>query len=138
MQNEKRLFQRVPINLCGHLTSPQGSPAGNTAVDVLDVSLQGVRIVIPASATTILTAESVTLAFQANEDSPMISLTGTISHQLPSSENQQHIEAGISITHIDVEGLALLRRLLLLNSGQQDMDAGELEALVDKITNALQ
>ena len=39
--------------------------------------------------------------------------------------------------HISVDDLGLLRRLLLLNSGQDDLDATELETLVDKITASL-
>lgn len=133
MQNEKRNFQRIGINVSGQMVTSQCAP---TRVVVLDVSLQGVRIIAPADVLTTPAAESVQLSFKANEDSPAITLTGKVTHFKPDGTSD-HVEAGIKITHIPVDDLGALRRLLLLNSGQQDLDAVELEALVDKITAAL-
>ena len=44
---------------------------------------------------------------------------------------------GMQLTHIPLEDLGALRRLLLLNSGEQDMDTNELMILLDRIADAL-
>ena len=134
MQSEKRLFQRVAINLSGTLiTNTETIP-----VEVLDVSLRGVRIMVSNADRPQLNSGSVRLSFQANEDSPAIQLTGTISHLMLTRDPAGLYEAGVKITHIDIEDLALLRRLLLLNSGQADMDATELGNLVARIIEGLE
>jgi hypothetical protein len=134
MQQEKRHFQRVGIYLSGQLIT---GPGDILPVEVVDVSLQGLRVTWLSSAAKAPPTGSVELSFKANEDSPPIILSGEIIRHSPSLQEENLTEAGIRITYLSVDDLALLRRLLLLNSGQDDLDATELESLVDKITAAL-
>ncbi|MEC9262834.1 MAG: PilZ domain-containing protein [Pseudomonadota bacterium] len=134
MQQEKRHFQRVGIHLSGQLITGQGV---TIEVEVVDVSLQGLRVARLPAGVNLPAADKVGLNFKANEDSPPISLSGEIIRLDPVSDNSESIDAGLRITHISVDDLGLLRRLLLLNSGQDDLDATELETLVDKITASL-
>lgn len=134
MQQEKRHFQRVGIHLSGQLITGQGA---TIEVEVVDVSLQGLRVARLPAGVNLPAADKVGLNFKANEDSPPISLSGEIIRLDPASDNSESIDAGLRITHISVDDLGLLRRLLLLNSGEDDLDATELETLVDKITASL-
>jgi|TARA_Y100001968_G_scaffold283466_1_gene282126 hypothetical protein len=134
MQQEKRHFQRVGIHLSGQLITGQGV---TLEVEVVDVSLQGLRIARLPAGIRLPAADKVGLQFKANEDSPPISLSGEIIRLDQAADNNESSEAGLRITHIPVDDLGLLRRLLLLNSGQDDLDATELETLVDKITASL-
>lgn len=131
MIQEKRHFQRVGIYMSGQLTTDQGE---SMDVEVLDLSLQGVRVNLQSEIPDFPASHNVVLSFQANEDSPPITLTGIITRQIQSPES---LQAGIKITHIAVDDLGALRRFLLFNSGQADLDDAELEALVNKITAAL-
>ena len=134
MQQEKRHFQRVGIHLSGQLITGQGDAI---EVEVVDVSLQGLRVARLPAGILLPAADEVRLIFKANEDSPPISLSGEIIRVDQAPDNNESSEAGLRITHISVDDLGLLRRLLLLNSGQDDLDATELETLVDKITASL-
>ena len=134
MQQEKRHFQRVGIHLSGQLVTAQGDAF---EVEVVDVSLQGLRIARLPAGVNLPANDKVGLNFKANEDSPPISLSGEIIRLEHAPDNRESSEAGLRIMHISVDDLGLLRRLLLLNSGQDDLDATELETLVDKITASL-
>ena len=134
MQQEKRHFQRVGIHLSGQLITGQGVAI---PVEVVDVSLQGLRVARLPAGVNLPAADKVGLNFKANEDSPPISLSGEIIRLEHAPDNRESSEAGLRIMHISVDDLGLLRRLLLLNSGQDDLDATELETLVDKITASL-
>jgi hypothetical protein len=134
MQQEKRHFQRVGIHLSGQLITGQGVAI---PVEVVDVSLQGLRVARLPAGVNLPAADKVGLNFKANEDSPAISLSGEIIRLGQTPDNSESGEAGLRITHISVDDLGLLRRLLLLNSGQDDLDATELETLVDKIAASL-
>tara|TARA_B100000519_G_scaffold45286_1_gene36102 strand:+ start:515 stop:928 length:414 start_codon:yes stop_codon:yes gene_type:complete len=134
MQQEKRHFQRVGIHLSGQLITGQGDAI---EVEVVDVSLHGLRVARLPAGVNLPAADKVGLNFKANEDSPPISLSGEIIRLEHAPDNSESSEAGLRITHISVDDLGLLRRLLLLNSGQDDLDATELETLVDKITASL-
>ncbi|MBR9790820.1 MAG: PilZ domain-containing protein [Gammaproteobacteria bacterium] len=134
MQQEKRHFQRVGIHLSGQLITLEGV---SIEVEVVDVSLQGLRVAGLPAGLNLPAADKVGLNFKANEDSPPISLSGEIIRLEQAPNNSESSEAGLRITHISVDDLGLLRRLLLLNSGQDDLDANELESLVDKITASL-
>ena len=134
MQQEKRHFQRVGIHLSGQLITGQGVAI---PVEVVDVSLQGLRIARLPAGVNLPASDKVGLNFKANEDSPPISLSGEIIRLEHAPDNRESSEAGLRIMHISVDDLGLLRRLLLLNSGQDDLDATELETLVDKITASL-
>ncbi|MDG6098132.1 PilZ domain-containing protein [Alteromonas sp. ZYF713] len=134
MQQEKRHFQRVGIHLSGQLITVEGV---TIEVEVVDVSLQGLRVAGLPAGLNLPAAYKVGLNFKANEDSPPISLSGEIIRLEQAPNNSESSEAGLRITHISVDDLGLLRRLLLLNSGQDDLDANELESLVDKITASL-
>ena len=134
MQQEKRHFQRVGIHLSGQLITGQGDAI---EVEVVDVSLHGLRVARLPAGVNLPAADKVGLNFKANEDSPPISLSGEIIRLEHAPDNRESSEAGLRIMHISVDDLGLLRRLLLLNSGQDDLDATELETLVDKITASL-
>lgn len=131
MHSEKRHFKRIAIQLPGLL-----EVAGRTSsVNVVDVSIQGVRIEhtndIPASNSIVC------LSFKTSDDSPEITLHGKITHQSAQTEHLEpgQTESGIQLTHISVDDLGNLRRLLLLNSGEQDLDSKELDALLEHISS---
>ena len=75
MQQEKRHFQRVGIHLSGQLITGQGVAI---PVEVVDVSLQGLRVARLPAGVNLPAADKVGLNFKANEDSPAISLSGEI------------------------------------------------------------
>ncbi|MDC8832763.1 PilZ domain-containing protein [Alteromonas gilva] len=131
MSQEKRQFQRIAINLPGDLVI-----AGETVTtQVQDLSLQGMRVRLPA--TTSSQNQPVTLTFKANAESPVITVRGSITNITPLADDTDFAIAGIQLTHISVEDMSQLRRLLQLNSGQQDLDSLELSALLEQIWKAL-
>ncbi len=127
MSHEKRHFQRIAINLPGDLVIN-----GETVTaQVQDLSIQGMRVRLPA--TTPPLNQPVTLTFKANAESPVITVKGTITHVNSVTDDASYALAGLRLTHISVEDMSQLRRLLLLNSGQQDLDSDELSVLLKQI-----
>lgn len=136
MSSEKRVFQRIQINLQGSLTIDGVA----VPITVLDLSLKGMRIALPAKVLSRINSP-INLLMQANEDSPQISVVVALAHYTEASETMHEIEsnvtAGFTLIHIDVESMTNLRRLLLLNSGAKEVEASELNALLDSIYRSL-
>lgn len=131
-ESEKRKFQRIAINLTGDLLI-----SGQLVkVDVLDLSLKGVRIKVPAYINH--HEEQVTLSFRANGDSPEISITGKFTHHYTPSQGKVTQEAGMRISHIALDDLSMLRRMLLLNGENEHLDMTELAVLLDQLSIASQ
>ncbi|NVK54607.1 MAG: PilZ domain-containing protein [Alteromonadaceae bacterium] len=130
MSQEKRQFQRIAINLPGELVFN-----GETvSTQVQDLSIQGMRVRLPATPRS--ANQAVTLTFKANAESPLITVKGNMTNISSLPDDGESVIAGIQLTHISVEDMSQLRRLLLLNSGQQDLDTNELSALLDQIAKA--
>ncbi len=133
MSEEKRQFQRLPINMHGQLNIAEHT----YTVQVLDLSLQGVRVRLDNDMSLDI-SQPLTLTIQANEDSPEMTLFGQITHvQHDTGDTAATTVLGMQLTHISLDDLATLRRVLLLNSGEQDMDTHELMILLDRIAEAL-
>ena len=133
MSKEKRQFQRLAIDMNGLLNIAEHT----FEVRVLDLSLQGVRVRVDSNSALDI-SQPLTLTIQANADSPTITLFGQITHVQHEAERTPAATVlGIQLTHIPLEDLGALRRLLLLNSGEQDMDTNELMILLDRIADAL-
>ncbi len=131
MSHEKRQFQRIAINLPGDL-SINGAVVN---AQVQDLSIQGMRVRLPASIQPM--EQAVTLTFKANAESPVVTVSGTMTNISSIPDDSEFAIAGIKLTHISIEDMSQLRRLLLLNSGQQDLDSNELAALLEQITESI-
>lgn len=115
-QHEKRAFQRiqfeVPVSLC------QGERCWES--EVVDISLKGILIRDEANM-QLDTAKPVEINLALSEDAG-IHMTALWSH----SHNGSH---GFRWTHVDIESMIHLRRLLELNSGDPDLLERELGKL---------
>lgn len=133
MSTEKRQFQRLAINMNGLLNIADEV----FDVQVLDLSLQGVRVRLNNDMSLDI-SHPLTLTIQPNEDSPVITLFGQITHvQHEAVSTPAATVLGMKLTHIPLDDLSALRRVLLLNSGEQDMDTHELMIMLDRIADSL-
>ncbi|MCW8093001.1 PilZ domain-containing protein [Alteromonas sp. ASW11-130] len=128
---DKRQFQRIPMGVPGRLSHQQVS----IPVEVVDISLQGLRIRVNESTVEALPFDShepYIIEFQPNADSPAI----TVHLQQLYRFNHPRIEdtlIGCKVDHIDVEDLAALRRLIQLNCGNEKLSEHDLNALIEGI-----
>jgi len=129
--SDKRQFTRIPLAVAGHLAH------NGKRIDVVicDVSLQGVRLTANEDALAELPFDShdpYTATFRANEDSPVITL---IIEQLyrQNDSRKDTVSLGCKVAQMDVESISALRRLILLNSQDADLEEKELNALIDAV-----
>jgi hypothetical protein len=116
--NERRRFQRVAFAATTQLL------AGDEgwSCQLVDISLKGALIELPAAATLEQNAE-VALVLQL-DDSVAIRMYAQIAHR-----NGDRV--GLRCTRIDSESLTHLRRLLELNLGDPQLAERELSQLAD-------
>ena len=128
---DKRQFQRVPLNVNGKLAHNDNS----IDVVVSDVSLQGIKLQATETALSNLPFDShepYVATFQANEDSPVITLS--ISQLYRHADSRQElVSLGCKVERMDVESISALRRLILLNSDDASIEEKDLNALVNAV-----
>ena len=133
---DKRQFQRVSLNVNGTLAH------NDISIDVVvsDVSLQGIKLQATETALSNLPFDShepYVATFQANEDSPVITLS--ISQLYRHADSRQElVSLGCKVERMDVECLSALRRLIALNSMDSGIEEKDLNALIDAVYQAPQ
>lgn len=131
---DKRQFQRVPLNVNGTLAH------NDISIDVVvsDVSLQGIRLQATETALSNLPFDShepYVATFQANEDSPVITLS--ISQLYRHADSRQElVSLGCKVERMDVDSISALRRLITLNSDDASIEEKDLNALVNAVYQA--
>ena len=131
---DKRQFQRVPLNVNGTLAHNDIS----INVVVSDVSLQGIKLQATETALSTLPFDShdpYIATFQANEDSPAITLH--ISQLYRHADSRQElVSLGCKVEQMDVDSISALRRLITLNSDDASIEEKDLNALVNAVYQA--
>ena len=131
---DKRQFQRVSLNVNGKLAH------NDKSIDVVvsDVSLQGIKLQATETALSNLPFDShepYVATFQANEDSPVITLS--ISQLYRHADSRQElVSLGCKVERMDVESISALRRLITLNSDDASIEDKDLNALVNAVYQA--
>ena len=131
---DKRQFQRVPLNVNGTLAHNDIS----INVVVSDVSLQGIKLQATETALSTLPFDShdpYTATFQANEDSPAITLHISQLYRHAGSR-QELVSLGCKVEQMDVDSISALRRLITLNSDDASIEEKDLNALVNAVYQA--
>ena len=115
---EKRQFTRIAFDASASL-----SHAGQEwSAQLLDISLKGVLMDLPqAGSLSINTEVSVNMLLSDGETE--IQMDGHVAHI-----EGQHV--GIACDHVDVDSASHLRRIVELNTGNEELLERELEALV--------
>ena len=131
---DKRQFQRVLLNVNGTLAH------NDISIDVVvsDVSLQGIKLQATELALSNLPFDShepYVATFQANEDSPIITLS--ISQLYRHADRRQElVSLGCKVERMDVDSISALRRLITLNSDDASIEEKDLNALVNAVYQA--
>lgn len=131
---DKRQFQRVSLNVNGTLAH------NDISIDVVvsDVSLQGIKLQATETALSNLPFDShepYVATFQANDDSPVITLS--ISQLYRHADSRQEIVSlGCKVERMDVDSISALRRLITLNSDDASIEEKDLNALVNAVYQA--
>ena len=128
---DKRQFQRVSLDVNGTLTH------NDTSIDVIvsDVSLQGIKLQATETALLNLPFDShdpYVATFQANEDSPVITLYISQLYRHADSRKER-VSLGCKVERMDVESISALRRLITLNSEDASIEDKDLNALVNAV-----
>ena len=131
---DKRQFQRVLLNVNGTLAH------NDISIDVVvsDVSLQGIKLQATELALSNLPFDShepYVATFQANEDSPVITLS--ISQLYRHADSRQElVSLGCKVERMDLDSISALRRLITLNSDDASIEEKDLNALVNAVYQA--
>ncbi len=128
---DKRQFQRISLDVNGTLTH------NDTSIDVIvsDVSLQGIKLQATETALLNLPFDShdpYVATFQANEDSPVITLYISQLYRHADSRKER-VSLGCKVERMDVESISALRRLITLNSEDASIEEKDLNALVNAV-----
>lgn len=131
---DKRQFQRVSLNVNGTLAH------NDISIDVVvsDVSLQGIKLQATETALSHLPFDShdpYTATFQANEDSPVITLAISQLYRHADSRKER-VSLGCKVEQMDVDSISALRRLITLNSDDASIEEKDLNALVNAVYQA--
>lgn len=129
--SDKRQFTRIPLLVDGQLSH------NNSTIDVVicDISLQGVRLSANEDSLSRLPFDShdpYTATFRANEDSPLITLHIEQLYRQNTGRTPT-VLLGCKVARMDVESISALRRLILLNSQDAELESKELNALIDAV-----
>ena len=131
---DKRQFQRIPLNVNGTLAH------NDISIDVVvsDVSLQGIKLQATETALSHLPFDShdpYTATFQANEDSPVITLS-ILQLYRHADSRKERVSLGCKVERMDVDSISALRRLITLNSDDASIEEKDLNALVNAVYQA--
>ena len=118
MSHERRQFSRIDFATQARLYHP----AGDTPVDLLDISLKGALVACHAPL-PLRDGTPVRLHLPLDEHGTLIRMDGSIVH----NEGGQ---IGIRCTGIDLDSITHLRRLVELNLGDEALLERELHHLI--------
>lgn len=128
---ELRQFRRIAVS--GHGSLTQGDH--NWDVELVDISLQGLRLNIAVNSLSEGIKNSpMTVTLSVNEDAVPISAAIQVTHILPSDDTPSPtISIGCKLISISVDDIAMLRRLIMFNAGDDAISDAELSILLDAI-----
>ena len=115
---DQRRFTRVPFAASVELEAI----AGKRQCELLDVSLKGMLITLPAGS-QLQIGTDLKLSLRLENSEVCIRVEATVRHIEPG-------RAGLTIQHVDVESAAHLRRLIELNLGDDALLHRELAAMI--------
>jgi hypothetical protein len=118
--DEKRQFSRIPFDAVAHLNDKQGGLFVNCAV--VDVSLNGLLLVKPESWQGQI-GEAYDIDLVIEQAQLVIKMSSSVAH----IDNGQ---IGFQCTQVNLDGLTYLKRLVLLNRGNEALLHRELSALI--------
>lgn len=118
--DEKRQFSRIPFDAVAHINDQQGVLFVNCAV--LDVSLNGLLLIKPESWQGKI-GEDYAIDLVIEQAQLIIKMSSSVAH----IDNGQ---IGFKCTQLDIDSLAHLKRLVLLNQGDEALLHRELSALI--------
>jgi hypothetical protein len=116
----KRRFTRIPF----HAPAVLGVGGLEVSGQVLDLSLKGALVEIPASAVG-LPGDPCTLAIRLGLGEALVRMDGRIVHRGDG-------RIGVCCSQIDLESMEHLHRLVELNLGDESLLRREIAALVDQ------
>lgn len=129
--SDKRLFTRVALNVPGTLSHS----GRHVDIIVSDVSLHGIKLRAEEALLGTLPFDShepYTVTFQANDDSPLITLHIEQLYRHTDSRAER-VSLGCKVDKMDIESVSALRRLITLNSADTGIEEKELNALIDAV-----
>jgi hypothetical protein len=115
---ERRSFSRITFHRPARLTVG----GATSAVGVLDVSLRGALVEVPAWFAAAQDARC-TLVITLDAGEAVIQLEGQVAHRVEG-------RLGVRCTSIDLESIRHLRRVVELNLGDEDLLHRELASLI--------
>ena len=122
-ESATRHFSRIPfhagVELLFHLSKEMKK------AQLLDISLKGVLVKITKPFTSAFNGKLCRIILFLNKNGENITMEGKVIHQ----EGQL---MGIECTHIDLESMTNLRRLVELNLGEEKLLEREMEELLKK------
>ena len=126
MSTERRQFARVAFASGAELITPQGP----LACQVVDISLKGVLLQLPAGA-QLATGQPclAKLPLGQGDEAIVIAMAGELAHVADG-------HAGLLCRSIDLESITHLRRLIEMNLGDPMASERELKALIAAASNA--
>jgi hypothetical protein len=118
--DEKRQFSRIPFDAVAHINDQQGGLFVNCAV--LDVSLNGLLLIKPEYWQGQI-GEDYAIDLVIEQAQLVIKMSSSVAH----IDNGQ---IGFKCTQLDLDSLTHLKRLVLLNQGDEALLHRELSALI--------
>jgi hypothetical protein len=118
MADERRRFSRITF----HRPARLDVKGVETACEVLDLSLKGANVEVPASFAGEV-GDPCALVVHLGAAGPFIRMEGTLVHRAPG-------RAGVRCDGIDLDGISHLRRFVELNLGDEALLYREIAALV--------
>jgi len=116
--DERRRFSRIAFHRPGELDVR----IARGACEVLDVSLKGALVEVPAGFRAHV-GQACTLVIRLDAGDAEIRMEGEVSHR-------EGTQVGVTCREIDLDSISHLRRLVELNLGDDDLLHRELSALV--------
>ena len=123
LAKERRNFSRITLDRPASL----GVGGGNTACELVDISLRGALVRVPAN----LRAEAgqaCTLTIQLDLGAVLVRMRGAVAHR-------GNRTVGVRCADIDLDSIAHLRRLLEVNLGDDRLLHRELAALISSYSD---
>jgi hypothetical protein len=124
METDRRHFARIHFNTAARLVCPDGE----CAVEVLDFSLKGALVRLPAAFSLKVGQTCNLQAMLGNADADGEDEAGVICMETRVAHVQKQ-EAGLRCLEIDLDSITHLRRLMELNLGDESLLGRELEYL---------
>jgi hypothetical protein len=116
--DERRRFSRIAF----HRPAELDVHGERMPCELLDVSLKGALVEVPASAGA-RAGDAATLTITLGAADATIRMSGNVAHR-------EGVQVGVRCVEIDLDSIAHLRRLVELNLGDEDLLERELSSLV--------